>query len=361
VQELSRSSDDLSLRRLAGAGLGIRAPGPAAEFRALVESGWRPDVLHVHNVFPLLTTTPMRTAAAYGVPVVTSLHNYRRTCAAGTHFRDGAICEDCTGRTLAWPALVHGCYRDSRPQSVPVVLNQRLDHEVWAGVDAVVALTPYMADRVAGDVDRHRIVVRPTTVPDPGEPSPPGSGAVFVGRLSPEKGTDLLVRAWQVAALSDSATLGIVGDGPDRARIEEEAAGVAGIRLLGRLDAAGVAGEIRRAAVVVVPSLWYEGFPTVVAEAFAAGRPVIALDNPNMRSVVGDGGVLASATPDGLAQALRDLLGDRSELERTAVLARRRYLAELTPEVGYERLIAAYATAIRHRSGTAASLERVRG
>jgi glycosyltransferase involved in cell wall biosynthesis len=155
--------------------------------------------------------------------------------------------------------------------------------------------------------------------------------------------------------------LSIVGDGPERARVEQEAAGVKGIRFLGRLDAVGVADEIRRAAVVVVPSLWYEGFPTVVAEAFAAGRPVIALDNPNMRSVVGDGGVLAPATPDGLAQALRDLLGDRSELERMALLARRRYLAELTPEVGYDRLMAAYSTAIRHRGGTAAALEGVRG
>ena len=361
VRELGRSSDDLSLRRLAGARLGIRAPGPAAEFRALVESGWRPDVLHVHNVFPLLTTSPMRMAAALGVPVVTSLHNYRRSCAAGTHFRDGAICEDCTGRGLAWPALVHGCYRDSRLQSVPVVLNQRLDRDVWAGVDAVLALTPYMADRIADDVDPRRIVVRPTTVPDPGEPSPPGAGAVFVGRLSPEKGTDLLVRAWTLAGLPSGASLTIVGDGPDRARIEREAAGVAGIRLLGRLDATDVAAEIRRAAVVVVPSLWYEGFPTVVAEAFAAGRPVIALDNPNMRSVVGDGGRLAAATPEGLAAAIEHLLGDRPELERTAALARHRYLAELTPEVGYDRLMTAYATAIRHRTGGAAALAGARG
>ena len=359
VRELARSSDDLTPRRLAAAGLGVRAPGPANEFRAMLESGWRPDVLHVHNVFPLLTTSPMRMAAAHGVPVVASLHNYRRSCAAGTHFRDGAICEDCTGRRIAWPALVHGCYRDSRAQSVPVMLNQRLDRDVWADVDAVVAHAIGHVRRQGDDVGAERVVVRPTTVSDPGEPAPPGSGAVFIGRLSPEKGADLLVNAWRVAGLP--ATLTLVGDGPDRRRVEQAARGAEGLRLVGRLDADGVAAEIRRAAVVVVPSLWYEGFPTVVAEAFAAGRPVIALDNPNMRSVVGDGGRLAPPSPEGLAATLQGMLGNRAELERTAALARRRYLADLTPEIGYERLLQAYSIAIHRRADTAAPLEGVRG
>ena len=101
--------------------------------------------------------------------------------------------------------------------------------------------------------------------PTPGDLSAPGEGAVFVGRLSAEKGADLLVRAWRAAGRPGDPHRR--GDGPDRDRVAELAAGTPGVRFLGRLDAAGVAAEIRRAAVVVVPSLWYEGFPTVVAEA----------------------------------------------------------------------------------------------
>jgi glycosyltransferase involved in cell wall biosynthesis len=350
VRELARSSDDTSARELAGAGMGVRAPGPAAEFQSLLAEGWRPDVLHVHNVFPLLTTSPMRAARAHGVPVVTTLHNYRRTCAAGTHFRDGGICEDCTGHRVAWPALVHGCYRESRLQTVPVVLNQRLDRAIWADVDAVVALTPYMAARVREDAGNDCVVVRPTSVADPGEPSAPGEGAVFVGRLSVEKGADLLVRAWQAAG-PPRTTLTVVGDGPDRDRVAALAAGTPGIRFLGRLDAARVAAEIRRAAVVVVPSLWYEGFPTVVAEALSHGRPVIACDNANMRTVVGDSGWLAPPTPDGIAGILRDVLADRLELARVAARARRRYLREMTPTAGYELLMSAYRIAVERRGG----------
>jgi glycosyltransferase involved in cell wall biosynthesis len=350
VRELVRSSDDATPSRLITAGMGVRAPGAASDFRALLDAGWRPDVLHVHNVFPLLTTSPLRAAIAAEVPVVQTLHNYRRSCAAGTHFRDGRICEDCGVGGTAWPALAHACYRGSRLQTVPVVLNRRLDRAVWNGVDAVIALTPYMRQRVLTGGMTAPVVVRPTAVPDPGTPSRPGRGAVFVGRLSPEKGAALLVEAWRTAALPGEQELTVVGDGPERQAVASAAAGLPGVRLTGPLPADGVAKEMRRAAVVVVPSLWYEGFPTVVAEAFAHGRPVIALDNPNMRSVVDGGGWLAAPNPDRLAATLRRVLGRPQDIRRVAAAARHRYEQEMTPEVSYELLMSAYTAAVRRRT-----------
>ena len=352
VRELHRSSDDITAGRLLAGGLGVRAPGPATEFRRLIAGGWTPDVLHVHNLFPLLTTSPVRAAAAAGIPVVHTVHNYRRSCAAGTHFRDGTVCEDCTVARSDGPALRHGCYRGSRLQTVPVLLNRRLDRGVWAGLDALVALTPYMRDRVLADGARAPVVVRPTGVPDPGAPSAPGGGAVFIGRLVPEKGAGLLLDAWGALAAGPHQ-LTVVGDGPERDRVAAAAARTDGVRFTGPLDAAGVAAEIRRAALVVVPSLWYEGFPTVVAEAFAHGRPVVALDNPNMRSVVGDEGRLAPPTCEGLATTLVDVLGAPDTVRRLGALARRRYEREMTPEASYDRLVSAYSAATQRRAGAA--------
>ena len=360
VRELGRSSDGMGPRALAAAGMGVRAPGAAAELRRVLADGWRPDILHAHNVFPLLTTSPLRAARDAGIPVVTTLHNYRRSCAAGTHFRAGSICEDCTGRRLAWPALVHGCYRDSRAQTVPVVLNQALDRSLWNEVDAVVALTPYLRQRAVEAGATGAVVVRPTSVPDPGEPSEPGSGALFVGRLSVEKGATLLIEAWAAAAPA-GATLTVVGDGPDRDRVAAAAARTPGVRFLGRLDPGVVADQIRRCAVLVAPSLWYEGFPTVVAEAFSHGRPVISCDNPNMRTVVGDCGWLAPADAAGFGRTVAEALGSPAEVRRRAAAARRRYLREMTPEASYELLVDAYGAARSRRPGPAvATAGRIR-
>jgi glycosyltransferase involved in cell wall biosynthesis len=352
VRELIRSSDEITPRELVASRMGVRARAPVEEFRGLVASGWRPDILHVHNVFPLLTTGPLRFAAAHGVPVVHTLHNFRRTCAAGTHFRRGSICEDCTGRWVGWPAVVHGCYRDSRLQTLPVVVNQLLDREVWAGVSTFIALTSYMRERIVRDlgIDREYVVERPTAVTDPGEPAPAGEGVVYVGRLSKEKGVDLLLRAWRAGGLSRTSTLTLIGDGPDREAVQQEAAATPGVRFLGRLDGVQVAAEMRRAAVVVLPSLWNEGFPTVAAEAFAHGRAVIASDHPNLRAVVRESGWLAPPHQDGFARVLGDVLRGHDELVRRGMQARRRYAREMTPAASYRLLMAAYHAAVKRQT-----------
>ncbi len=352
VRELARHSDDITGRRVLAAGMGVRARGPVEELRGLVAGGWRPDLVHAHNLFPLVTTAPLRFARSRGVPIVHTVHNYRRSCAAGTHFRLGAVCEDCTSSRLGLPAVTHGCYRGSRLQTLPVVANQRLDADVWRAVDACVALTPYMKDRVVADLGLHpdRVVERATAVADPGEPTAPGDGVVYVGRLSEEKGVDLLLRAWRRSGLSGSTSLTLVGDGPCRAAVHRQAADIPMVRVAGRLSGEHVAEQMRRAAVVVVPSLWYEGFPTVVAEAFAHGRAVITSDLPNLRSVVGDCGWTARPTEEDLAGVLVAASGDRPEIARRGERARRRYLDEMTPEVSYELLMTAYRIALEHRA-----------
>jgi glycosyltransferase involved in cell wall biosynthesis len=350
VRELFRRSDDINLDALVRAGGGIRAVEPVRRLRELLRTGWRPDIVHVHNLFPLLTSSVVRLAADDGLPVVQTLHNYRRTCAAGTHFRDARVCEDCTATRVPWPAVIHGCYRGSRTQTIPVAVNQVLDKRVWDQLDAHIALTDYMRSRLVNDgVPAAAVVVRPTSIQDPGPPSSPGPNLLFVGRLTEEKGPMLLLEAWNRSTASASRKLEIIGDGPQAAEVAAKAAASTNVLFAGRQGPAAVESAMRRAATLVLPSLWYEGFPTVVTEAFAHGRAVLTCDNANLRTVVSGAGWSAEPTPGGLATAIDDVFSDDDRLARYGHHARARYESEMTPAESYRRLLAAYELAIGRR------------
>ena len=330
--------------------------GPADMLRAGWESSWSAaigrrvarfldaypvDVGHVHNFFPLLTPAVHETLARCGVPVVQTLHNYRLVCANGLFLRDGRPCEDCVARG-PWNAVRHGCYRGSRLQTAAwarAATRARM-RGLWRGlVDRFVAPSGFLRRKlVAAGLPDERFVEKPNPVPDPGAPGAPGEGAVYVGRLAPEKGVGLLLEAWRGLA---GVPLCVVGTGPEEARLRETAAGLDGVRFTGELPPHGVQAELTRAAFVVAPSLCYENFPLAVAEAFAAGRPVVASHPTALSDLVEDGrtGLLfASGSAAGLAEACRRLAGDPGLCTEMGREARQRYEEELTPERCAERL-----------------------
>lgn len=158
----------------------------------------RPDVVHVHNVFPLIGPTVIHLATKRGIPVVQTVHNYRHTCMNGLHVREGRRCDDCLGKRWPVPGVLHACYRGSHLQSVPMALSQGLHRSTWGEVARFLALTPFMADRLhqAGIVGE-AISVRPNAAPDPGLPQPVGNTDIlFVARLDSAKGVEQLLRAW---------------------------------------------------------------------------------------------------------------------------------------------------------------------
>src|SRR5215468_9360259 len=213
-----RSSDEIQHMSPAGRlmlpVMPVWAPAAQRELRELLASE-RPDVFHLHNPYPLLSPWVVRTAHAAGVPVVQTIHNYRHVCMAGTFLRDGHVCRDCVGRRVPTPGVKYACYRGSRAQSTVMATALTAHRGTWHSVERFIALTTGIADYLREyGIARDRITIRPNAVSDPGEPLPPGSGAAFVGRLSAEKGLDLLLAAWQRHPEGSLGQLRIVGNGP---------------------------------------------------------------------------------------------------------------------------------------------------
>lgn len=287
----------------------------------------RPDVVHATNTFMMISPSLYEACRVERVPVVQTLHNYRLLCPAAVLFREGKVCEECPEHGLQ-RSVLHGCYRNSRAMTAAVALMLRVHRQrgTWRStVAAYVALTEFGRRKfIEGGLPAEKIFVKPNFVePDPGEREGAGNYALFAGRLSAEKGVRVLLEAW--SQLHYPAELRIVGDGPLRAELEQEAAkrGLRHVSFLGRLNNQRVREAIKGAACLIVPSIWYEGFPMVMAESLACGTPILASRLGAMEEIVEDGrnGLLFEA-------------GDAADLARQAEWAFRNPLK--LAEMGHE-------------------------
>jgi glycosyltransferase involved in cell wall biosynthesis len=343
-----RSSDDISGM---SAGKKLLLPmspiysGEARRELTEVLERVKPDVMHLHNPYPLMSPWIIRTAHAHGVPVIQTIHNYRHECAAATFFRDGRICRDCVGRAYPLPAVKHACYRGSTAQSVIMATTLTVHRGTWRSVDRFIALTSGIADYLREfGIPADRITIKPNGIADPGPVTPLGDGFLFVGRLSGEKGLDLLLDAWRRHPEGSLGRLRVVGDGPLRPVAEEAAAGRADIDFLGPRDAEGVRAAMRDTAVVITPSTWHEVLSTVIIEALSMGRPVLGTALGGTPWLVGAGtaepcGWVVEPTVDALAAALPTA---RDGAAAPAAAARRRYETTFTPDVVLKELVAIY-------------------
>ena len=344
-----RSSDEIPTLPLAQRALlpvsPIYAPRAQRALAALLAAE-RPDVLHLHNPYPLLSPWVVRTAHAHGVPVVQTVHNFRHVCVSGVFARQGRPCRECVGRAWAAPAVRHACYRGSRAQSVVMATALAAHRGTWRRVDRFLALNPTLGRHLATlGVPDDRVVVRPNVVADPGRHAVAGEGFLFVGRLSAEKGVTLLLEAWRRHPDGSLGRLSIAGDGPLRPTVEAVAAARTDVAYLGRLDPASVTESMRRAAVVVVPSTWPEVCPMTLIEALANARPVLATANGGLPWLIGAeepgqaAGWVVEATVEALAAALPRA---RAEAAALVDMARHRYERWFSPAAGLAALLAVY-------------------
>jgi glycosyltransferase involved in cell wall biosynthesis len=309
-----------------------------------------PDVVHIHNFFPLLTPSIYDAFREAKVPVVQTLHNYRTICSGALLMRDGKPCEDCIKGT-PYQAVLHGCYRDSRLGSLAVarMVDTHRRRRTWADkVDRFIALAEFAKEKfVEAGFPSEKIVVKPNfveAVEFVATADANRNGALFVGRLSEEKGIETLLRAWELL----DVPLCIIGDGPLMDRMRRKAPEP--VALLGRKKPKQVAEEMARAAFLVMPSECYESFPMTIAETFACGLPVIASRLGAMAEIVEDNVTGLHFTPgdaEDLAKKVRWASEHPEDMRRMGRNARQIYEEKYTPEINYRQLIAIYEGSIK--------------
>lgn len=308
----------------------------------------RPDVVHVHNTFAAASPAVLRAAAGLAVPVVQTLHNYRAVCPAATLFRAGSPCTDCVAAPIPLPAVVHGCVRGSRLQSTvaaATITSHRILGTYSHHVSRYITLTRFQRDMVGRALPADRIVVLPNFLePDPGEGTQPRSGVLYVGRLALEKGIAPLLEA----ARRVPAVISVAGGGPAAEQVER-ASSLGWVARLGLLGESEVLESMARSTALVIPSLWYEGFPIVVVEAFATGTPVIASRIGSLAELIDEGvdGLLVEPG-DGaaLADRIRWAVDHPAEMAAMGANARRRYVERYRGPEHLNALTAVYAAAI---------------
>ena len=328
------------------------------ELRALIRRE-RPLVAHFHNTFPLVSPAGYYAARAEGVPVVQTLHNYRLLCPNALFFRDGGVCEDCMGKFVTWPGVVHKCYRGSRAASglVTAMLTTHRALRTWTEVvDVYVALTEFARRKfIEGGLPAGKLIVKPNFVyPDPGPGEGRGGYALFVGRLSPEKGIGTLLEAWE--RLERRIPLKVVGDGPLREQVVDAANRHPCVEYLGYRPAEEVHALLQEASMLVFPSEWYEGFSRVAAEAFATATPIIAADIGAAAELVEHGHTGLRFHPgdaEDLAAQAGWFFSRPEEHARMRREVRAEYEAKYTAERNYQMLIELYDSALKRKGAPA--------
>jgi len=313
----------------------------------------KPDIMHCTNIFPLISPSAYQAAQDEGVPVVQALRNYRLLCPKATLMREGQTCESCINKVFAWPAVRHGCYRDSRLGSA-VVASMLAFHKMrrtWDRVDRYYTPSHFARNVfIRAGMPAERIDVKTNFVtPDPG-PGPGGGGyALFVGRLSPEKGISTLLSAW--SDLRERIPLRIIGDGPCREDVARAASRDSRITFLGEQPFERVLEQLGSAFCLAMPSVWYETFGSTIIEAYAAGTPVVASAMGTMKELVvheRTGLLFEPGNPSALASAVVEMY-QRSDTKTARERARHEFEEKYTAEQSYAGLMSVYERTLRRK------------
>lgn len=359
VAQFERHSDDIAGWSLARkAGLAVRSVHDAGVRRSLADqlASERPDVVHVHNTFPLLTPSVLDACAEAGVPVVVSVHNYTLLCAGGGFFRDGQPCHECADGRLG-PALRHGCYKGSSVATLPVVAGLRVNRWRWRQlVSAFIFVSASERDLLSGlGLPPERLFVRHHFVPAPPTRETATEHAVaYVGRLDEPKGIPTLIAGWTAFRETwpgSALRLDVAGGGPLDGTLREWADHRDDVRVHGHLSREAAGDLIARSLAVLLPSVCEETFGLVAVEAMAAGVPSIATRRGSFPELVRDGvdGVLVPpGDPSALAQVLHDVDVDPQRWREMGREARESFTGRFEASDSVERLLEIYDFAIGH-------------
>jgi glycosyltransferase involved in cell wall biosynthesis len=309
----------------------------------------RPDIAHFHNTHPLLSPAGYHAARAEGVGVVQTLHNFRLVCPNGLLFRDGHVCEECLGKFFPWPGIVHACYRKSRAATAVTagMISVHKPFGTWSRtVGIFIALSEFSRQKfIAGGLPPEKIVVKPNfLISDPGGGEHKGRFGLFVGRLSAEKGLDVLQRGWGL--LGQDFHLKIIG-GP----LSGEGLGPVPVRVewLGPQPKERVFLEMKDASFLIFPSECYENCPMTIIEAFATGLPVIVSDQGSAAEMVVDhqsGRHFRTGDPVDLAAKVDWAVTHSDDMAAMGLRAREEFETGYSATGNYARLMEIYRLAM---------------
>lgn len=343
--------------KLAAFGSMIYSPSAKRAMRALLREH-RPDVVHVHNLYPQLSPSILDACREEDVPVVMSVQDYKLTCPTAQHLRNGAVCEKCIGGHEQWCAI-HNC-RGSRAMSVAYAIRNaatRVSRKIHDGVDAYLCCSNFVADQITKGgypIDRIHTLYNFADLPDAPPRKGPGEYVSYVGRISPEKGLDVLIAAARIAGVP----VKIAGDPSPMPELQQNLP--PNVEFVGALKRDQIPSFLSNARMLVVPSIWYEAFGIVCAEAMAYRLPVVASETGGLPEVVSHGVTglcVPPKDPARLADAILNLWNDPSRAAAMGEAGREKALREYTPEVYYRGLTAAYRSVMR--TDEASATERV--
>ncbi|MEM5777165.1 MAG: glycosyltransferase family 4 protein [Candidatus Aenigmatarchaeota archaeon] len=305
---------------------------------------FKPDVAYTHNIFPLISPSVFHTLHNEQIPCIQNVQDYRWLCPNGVFYMDDMVCERCK-KGAFWNAVRYRCFRNSFLLSglYATTISVNRYRGIFKKIDAFLCTTEFNKKKLLeAGIEEKRLFIKPNFLDISNiEPSfEKGDYAIFMGRLSPEKGLWTLIHAFE--RLKD-LKLSIVGTGPLEEPIKNYIYEnrIKNISMEGFKQGVEKDNLLKKALFMVFPSEWYEHFPIVLLEAFAFGKPVIASNIGNMPLIVEEGksGVLFEAgSVDDLAEKIKDLSEDPSKIIKMGIYARRKIESEYTPEINYRIL-----------------------
>lgn len=302
----------------------------------------KPDICHVHNMFPLITPSIYYACDDNKVPVVQTIHNYRFFCANGFFFRDNHICEECLNRST-FHSVQYGCYRNSRIQTYSVArMQERIKKEgIWTDkINALICPTEFVYNKfIEGHFPKEKLFIKSNFIFDVPKPEYiEGNYFLYAGRLDYVKGINTLSLALKNL---DGLNVKIIGEGAEIYRLR----GNLNLEILGNKTHEEAISYIRNCIAVVCPSIWYETFALTIIEAFASGKPVIASRLGAMQELIEDGKTGLLFEPGDHEDLKRKIVWaneNKDVIKQMGMKARRVFEEKYTAETNYIKLMAIY-------------------
>jgi len=322
---------------------------------------FQPDIMHVHNYFFQLSPSIFKAAKDHGIPTVVSCHNYAIATPCALYLRNGKTCEKCVNKN-PWRLIWHRCYNNCLLRSLSryrMYYSSRKKYNWTDYIDGFIVSTNFgMKKHVETGLDRKRIFIKPNFIKDPlgtNEQIKTGTGALFIGRLSNEKGIRTLIKSWETI----NYPLTIIGKGPLQQMVADS--GNKNINYLGPVSDEALLQELRKSAFVVFPSICYEAFPLVILEGFAMGKPIVASNAGAMAEIIKDGKTGIHFRPGDaadLAAKVKALIQMPEQITKMAIAARQEYLDKYTEQKNYEKHMEIYQSILGTNSASSNTADK---